>query len=172
MKSATSSLGLALPIALVLLLVIALLGVSGLGNTLLEQKMAGAHTDRQLAFEAAEAALRRAESRLFADPQTVTAPCTCLSTGYCSPPYRHESGAPDCTARWRDPALPWQSVADLDLGALVSSSPRYLIEYLGDSCRGADGAPRCRRYRILAQASLGSERATVVLAAHYQVPIR
>ncbi len=53
--------GVALIVALVLLLVITLLGVSGVQNVALEEKMAGATWDRQVVFQVAEAELRNLE---------------------------------------------------------------------------------------------------------------
>ena len=53
--------GVALFLALVVLLIITMLGVSGLQTTTLEERMAGNARDRDLAFQAAEAALTDAE---------------------------------------------------------------------------------------------------------------
>lgn len=57
--------GAALAVALVLLLILTLLGVTGSKTTIMEERMAGNFRDRQVAFEAAEAALRVAEARLL-----------------------------------------------------------------------------------------------------------
>lgn len=56
--------GAALITALILLLVLTLVGVNSLANTVLEERMAGNMRDRQLAFQAAEAALREGERRV------------------------------------------------------------------------------------------------------------
>ncbi|MCC5872074.1 MAG: hypothetical protein JJU22_06730 [Gammaproteobacteria bacterium] len=53
--------GMALFLALVVLLIITVLGVSGLQTTTLEERMAANSRDRDLAFQAAEAALLDAE---------------------------------------------------------------------------------------------------------------
>lgn len=53
--------GSALIVALSILLVLTILGVSSMRNISLEEKMAGNARDAQVAFEAAEAALREAE---------------------------------------------------------------------------------------------------------------
>ncbi|MDZ7826809.1 MAG: PilX N-terminal domain-containing pilus assembly protein [Gammaproteobacteria bacterium] len=52
---------MALFLALVVLLIITILGVSGLQTTILEERMAANARDRDLAFQAAEAALLDAE---------------------------------------------------------------------------------------------------------------
>lgn len=47
--------------AVLFLLVLTILGLSSMGTTILEEKMTGFYRDRQIAFEAAEAALRDGE---------------------------------------------------------------------------------------------------------------
>lgn len=59
--SRNSEQGIALFLALVVLLIITILGVSGLQTTTLEERMAANARDRDLAFQAAEAALIDAE---------------------------------------------------------------------------------------------------------------
>ncbi len=61
MSPARRQQGVALFLALVVLLLITILGVSGLQTTTLEERMAANARDRDLAFQAAEAALMDAE---------------------------------------------------------------------------------------------------------------
>jgi type IV pilus assembly protein PilX len=56
--------GAVLITALVILFILTLLGVAGMQSTVLEERMAGNYRDRQVAFEAAEAALRAGEARM------------------------------------------------------------------------------------------------------------
>ena len=56
--------GVSLLVAVVFLLVLALLGISALQSSMLQEKMATNTRNRDLAFEAAEAALREAEATL------------------------------------------------------------------------------------------------------------
>jgi len=56
--------GSALLVSLIILLVMTILGVQALSTTMLEEKMSGNYRDNQLAFEAAEAALRAGEAWL------------------------------------------------------------------------------------------------------------
>ena len=56
-----SQAGAVLIVSLVLLLVLTILGVSGVQNTTMEERMAGNYRDRFSAFQAAEAALRVGE---------------------------------------------------------------------------------------------------------------
>lgn len=59
--------GAVLAVALILLVVLTLLGITGAQNTILEERMAGNYRDRQIAIEAAELALRTAESAMGDD---------------------------------------------------------------------------------------------------------
>lgn len=53
--------GVVLIVALVVLLVLSMLGISGMQGTVMEERMAGNMYDRNIAFQAAEAALRAGE---------------------------------------------------------------------------------------------------------------
>lgn len=57
--------GFVLVSAVIFLLVLTILSLSSMSTTILEEKMAGSYRDRQLAFEAAEAALRDGERDVF-----------------------------------------------------------------------------------------------------------
>lgn len=56
--------GVVLPITLIFLVVMMVLGVAGIRNVMLEEKMAGNLRSQQLAFQAAEQALRFCEKRI------------------------------------------------------------------------------------------------------------
>lgn len=56
--------GAALVVGLIMLLLLTLIGVAGMRDTLLQQKMVASTKDRDIAFQAAEAALRAAELSL------------------------------------------------------------------------------------------------------------
>jgi len=60
----TQQRGSALVVSLSILLILTILGVSAMRTTSLEEKMAGNARDTQVAFEAAEAAMRQAETYL------------------------------------------------------------------------------------------------------------
>lgn len=53
--------GVVLVVCLIMLLLLTLMGVSGMGTTALEEKMASNMRDRNIAFQAAESTLRHAE---------------------------------------------------------------------------------------------------------------
>jgi type IV pilus assembly protein PilX len=60
-RPARKTAGAVLIVALVLLLVLTVIGVAGIQNTVMEERMAGNYRDRFTAFQAAEAALRQGE---------------------------------------------------------------------------------------------------------------
>lgn len=175
--------GVALIVALVLLLVITLLGVSGVQNVALEEKMAAATFDRNLAFQAAEAALRVGEAVAEAQSKTVPpnsgfpsytdADNTCPTSpsainncvnGLCPTPDK------DCPERWKALNFTGWANASVSLGGLAGT-PQYFVEYLGSNFPCTDGGssdPKdCKRYRITARSNSGTGRATVMLQSVY-----
>ena len=60
-RSSKKQAGVVLVVSLIMLMLLTLIGVSGMQSTGIEEKMAGNMRDRNLAFQAAEAALRHAE---------------------------------------------------------------------------------------------------------------
>ncbi|RRQ23541.1 pilus assembly protein [Guyparkeria sp. SCN-R1] len=125
-KSAQS--GIALVIALILLLVISLVGLASIRGTTLQEKMSSNLHDRDLAFQAAEAALRAAERALGSNSAIIARECF------------DDSAANECSANpaeWADdPQGPnWQ---DVDNASDFSSSfqpngapPQYTIDDMG-----------------------------------------
>lgn len=61
--------GFVLLTAVIFLLVLTILSLSSMSTTILEEKMTGSYRDRQVAFEAAEAALRDGERDVFGSPR-------------------------------------------------------------------------------------------------------
>lgn len=172
--------GFALIVALMILLAITVVGVTTIRSTLIEQRLASTTLDRNLAFQAAEAALRVGEmqAKLHAQTQPVEkhleSDDTCdtgrqanCTAGLC---VLHD---PDCPLRALDPNVTgWANATDLTLGTLAGATPQYLVEFLGADffCREPDPtAPLdpnnyCKRYRITARSTpAGNDRATVIL---------
>ncbi|MCW8944125.1 MAG: PilX N-terminal domain-containing pilus assembly protein [Sedimenticola sp.] len=138
--------GAALIMSLLLLTVMTLISVTSMQSTLLEEKMAGNTRDRQLSFQAAEAAIHSGEEFLQAntfDSANYTDAC---SNGLCT---RREddatyvrSAAPGNTG-WVDPR--WDLSGSLNVWADGSGKyreygivlagtykkPRYIIEFAG-----------------------------------------
>ena len=85
--------GAVLVIALIMLLLLTLVGIAGMRDTQLQEKMAGGTEDRAIAFQAAEAALSEAEVLIQADNCTAAA---CSGAGFYTAlarPSRDDNGA-------------------------------------------------------------------------------
>ena len=183
--------GVALTIVLVLIVVMLLLALASMRGTLLEQYMSTSLTDRSLSFQAAEAALREAESVAALKPSTPTAAgvaCStndvaCCTNGVCEAPIGTTPRWLDTDANWTAMSAPLSASATAALGTLTAH-PRYIIEVMvdgdfaipGASCTtSGDLSPdaactgRENRYRITAR-SFANNRAEVILQSNIAVP--
>lgn len=152
--------GATLLIALVLLVVMTLLGLSSIRSTSMQERMGANLYDRSLAFQAVESALREAEATI-----TINTAVTNTSGLYCPPngvppscavpgPSATQStpsegsteavGTPETVfvERWKDGATQWtsastwwNSVDDAMKARLggTNRQPQYIIEYMGES---------------------------------------
>lgn len=132
--------GVALVIALVLLLLVTLLGVAGVQNVTWEEKMAGATLDRQVAFQVAEAELRNLEGSVssFSFPASGCANGLCASSCGMTNTGALRVFAPDvtgCTSVcYRDNTFTfWSSPATAPSNAAFCR--RYLIEKIESNYR-------------------------------------
>ncbi len=161
--------GVALVVALVMLTVILILGLSALRLTTQEQRMTGYLLDRQLAFQAAEAALVEIENRVANFTPVPGAQCA---------PLPAEPGAvlQTCPAPSASAPARWVAINAAEWGRAtpVGASgaqiiPLYLVEYLGSNfpCSTGTTAPQtCGQYRITVRAG-GAPRAEVMLQSLY-----
>jgi len=153
--------GMSLPLVLALLLAMALLGAAVLQTGVLQTRMAADMHARNLAFQAAEGALRAGEQLAGGGPVPSLPGC---AGGLCN--------TPDASAaeRWKQPGFGgWQSIA----GAPVSGIPaaEFVVEYMGTGpsvpgCERAVPVPEtCLRplYRVTARSADGR----VMLQSHY-----
>ena len=150
--------GVALIASMLILVIITLLGLSSMRSAGLEERMSGNQYDKNLAFEAAEAALREAEAVTTA-PMTFSSACV---NGLCPTP---TAGSTD---RWLDTSFTgWKTAKSIRKG-LVNA--QYIIENMG--LQPVDGTchlqtpvePTCLipMYRITARATATNGRGTSV----------
>ncbi|MGX5650433.1 pilus assembly PilX family protein [Hydrogenophaga borbori] len=162
--------GVALVVALILLVLMTLVGLAAMRGVALEERMSANTYDRGLSFQAAEAALKEAESIVETARPTPAALAACVN-GICGAPN------PANTERWLDPLLAvppnpggWHSATVVVNGG-ISITPQYIIEYLGDTFPCQPGNPAstndCKRYRITARSAPGADRAVVMLQSIY-----
>lgn len=177
--------GIALAIVLILLVVITLLALAAMRGTVLQQRMSSSVSDRGLAFQAAEAALREGEAKAGDNPRMAAgfpADGTCGTDewqGYCGRP-DPKDGADN--SRWVD--ANWEANSREATAAVqgVGAQPRYMVELLqtglpatGSCTTDIDVSPdaQCAGdetiYRITAR-SAAADRADVTLQSTYVVP--
>lgn len=157
--------GAVLIVSLILLLIMTMIGLASIRGSNLQEKMSANLYDRQLAFQAAESALREAEAYLLTTPN----PTFNGSNGR----YMPVTPAEGSEERWEDSNTNWAN-ATSNLGDLAVSA-QYIIEYMGEwpSPPGCDQsttiAPGCMapRYRITARAS-ENNRAAVTLQTTFR----
>lgn len=157
--------GAALIVSLVLLLIMTVLGVTAMRTTTLQERMAGNLRDNNLAFQAAEAALREGEDLL----EAATVPPFTGVNGLLQ--VQTDAGQPSFwnAYNWDDDARA-AAAPDPDN---VAEAPRYVVEELpplpaqGDSLRfGA--LPDVGFYRVTARGVGGSTDAVSILQTTYR----
>ena len=186
--------GVVLVVTLIVLVLVSILGVSSVRNVTFQERMTGQALDRNIAFQAAEAALREGETLALAQSQATTVnadfpsgrrgntvdtsmrnglfedldPNSCNASpcadGLCSQPDL------SCTPRWFDPAVSWRT-ATTALGFGSGNAPQFIVEFLGDDFACDPGNPlsseNCSHYRITARGQPGDGRADVLLQSVY-----
>ncbi|WP_334135631.1 pilus assembly PilX family protein [Tepidimonas sp.] len=175
-----ASAGFTLVIALILLLAMTIIGVTTIRSTVIEQRLANATLDRNLAFQAAEAALRVGESVATIHARTAPALSQLAADGTCDRTVQSNCADgmcqlhdPDCPLRSSDLTVTaWATASTVNLGPLMGQHPQYLVEFLGanfdcappDPTSPNDPDNNCKRYRITARAQpANNDRATVML---------
>jgi len=128
--------GSALLVSLIILVVMTLLGLSGMRTSVMEEKMAGNMRDNELAFQAAEAALRDAE-KLIQDNVISTASFDADgSDGF----YDNDDSRIWENINWTDAdSLVYDEFDSGTTGVNVSTAPRYVIQHLASVGGGAGG---------------------------------
>lgn len=121
--------GAALVVGLIMLLLLTLIGVAGMRDTLLQEKMVGNMIDREVALQAAESALRSAEEKI-ANSGTVALAVDGLGVQEVltrTPTNVTESAFWHGTTRWQTN----NSAAYGFTLPQVTAPPRYVIEFVG-----------------------------------------
>lgn len=169
--------GVVLVVGLIMLLLMTLIGTTGMQSTSLQEKMAGNMRDRNLAFQAAESALAAGENfigtKTIAQLNALVHDCVGTDGLFPTP----GTGCAPVQPVWNDNSFNWTANAALfdSVLAAVKTSPRYIIEKM--PCRDANNDGDCndagvdqRVYRITARATGGTEDAVVMLQSVYEIP--
>lgn len=171
-QSPTKQTGSVLIIALIMMVVLTMLGVTGMKSSVLEEKMAGNLRDSQLAFQAAEATLREAEQ--FIDENIVST--TNFDTDGSDGLYEKSPGK-----LWKQ--INWDINDSLEFSnfssnSSINTSPRYIIQHLASQLNDVDnlnldnygqgtGAGRVEMFLITARATGNSGNTVVMLQSTY-----
>jgi len=157
--------GAVLIVSMLLLLVMTLIGITGMRNTTLEEKMAGNTRDSHLAFNAAEAGLRESESLL----QAAVLPAFKTYDGINTGGYYHLDSTIWQKINWGDAKMV------LDCGAVVpgvAAAPVCYVEELPAVGSPADLeagiALTNTMFRVTARAVGGSSTAEAILQATFR----
>ncbi|NOT10420.1 MAG: hypothetical protein HOP23_01055 [Methylococcaceae bacterium] len=157
----TSQSGVVLVVSLIMLLLLTLLGITGMQSTSLEEKMAGNMRDKNLAFQAAESALNAAETSL--NPPAVLPAFVDAGTGGF---YLDTSTIPTASAILTDSFWTANPVATSSVTTLGNgiATPAYIIQKLPAACFGTcPPDPTSTPYRITVRATGGSSSTVVIL---------
>jgi len=172
--------GVALIVALILLVIVTVIGLASIRSTTLQEKMASNLQDRQIALQNSEAALRVAQGLLQANSATIWRDCTVAATQCDNNP----SAQADAAGAWQ--TVPTGTAANqYTAGRNAAGQPQYVIEDMGlwndrrttlgpqqtaNSAQygAAPVTPTAHFYRITARSadpSTAPDRATVTLQA-------
>ncbi len=138
--------GTVLVIGLILLLLMTLIGVTAIQTTSLDERMAGNARDRNLAFQAAEAALREAEQNV-----------TKTSTPDLLPKLTEVKPDPQQDTAWDNYQTYTGTIQD------VINKPTYVIEKLADLSSALEFKDVSGLYRVTSRGQGSTATAVVVL---------
>jgi type IV pilus assembly protein PilX len=133
--------GAALIISLLILLVMTVLGVAAMGTTTLQERMANNNRQQQVAFQAAEAALRTAENWLATNITNIASLTTNFNSAAPVDGLYAERAPVTGVATYPRPGSfsiyddsDWQATGNavtVTTVTTVTNKPRYIIEYVG-----------------------------------------
>lgn len=167
--------GSVLILALLILVVLTILGVSSMSTTSLEEKMAGNFRDRQIAFNAAETALVEAENfiKTSINSAAVFTNSDGLYDSYDGP--TQHNAADDSEGWWtgNKSRVMQETINE------VRTQPRYTIEYRGDigeeegtsinigGYGESTGGGEITSFRITVRATGLTDNSFVILQSYY-----
>ncbi|MCC6201798.1 MAG: hypothetical protein IT494_02190 [Gammaproteobacteria bacterium] len=175
--------GAALIVALIMLVIMTMLGLSAMNTSVVEERMAGNLRNKQLSFDAAEAGVRDGEANISCEGcfLFIVEP----KDGMTHPGLHQPETDPDLSEWWqRDlwwdpdhdltPDTKWQVRAGPDIPG-IAAQPDYIIEYVAPfyrdiNCAITQGQPQdCERYayRVTARGWGANTNAVSVIQTMY-----
>lgn len=122
--------GVALVVALVLLVVVTLVGLAAIRGTTMQQQMTSNFYDREVGFQSAEAGLRAGETWVVANPTNTTNLRNCLNQQCIADPF-DTGGATGAEIQ----SVP---TSTFNAGSLGTGQPQYVVEFMG-TCNSVGG---------------------------------
>lgn len=125
--------GAVLFVGLIMLIVVTLMGVVAMKSSTLQEKLAAGAMDQNIAFQAAESALRDAEIYINSSLTATSGFSAACTSGLCLPSTTPTSDW-DAIIDWSSSALPIIFGAQTAAPAIpgVARQPKYIIELLPD----------------------------------------
>jgi type IV pilus assembly protein PilX len=172
--------GTALVMSLVFLVLLTIIGLTMISTVSLQEMMAGNMKDLNVAFQAAESALRDGEADVFANVSPASGFDASCTNGYCQPA---PPGTPYVwmTVDWSDGSTTSRQYGSATGAAplsYVKSQPRYIIEELLASAAPSAGeslseastgkAPTGEYYRVTARGTGGRSDTQVLLQSTFR----
>lgn len=165
--------GAALLVCLIILILVTLMGLTTMKTSVLQEKMSGASSDRTLAFQAAELALRDAERNVKDNISPASAFAEGCAASLCMAPTDGSSAADNLDWESSRAASYGQDTLAPPIGG-VATQPKYIIELLykmqpplGNSASMKSmGIP----YRITALGFGKQKQTRVILQSTYYKP--
>ncbi|TDX97922.1 pilus assembly PilX family protein [Thiohalophilus thiocyanatoxydans] len=161
--------GMVLILALVILMAMTIISVSSMSTSTLEERMAGNLKDREIAFQAAEAALRHGESLVDSGISTGSFNSECTN-GFCDYDLQE---ANDFPVYWKDETLDVWNNSSRHIAFPVTGSAedaKIIIEYMGVQIQDLSGEPQPTDppiYRVTALGYGQTTDARVMLQSSY-----
>ncbi|MGY3040624.1 type IV pilus assembly protein PilX [Rhodanobacter sp. TND4EL1] len=124
--------GVALVVALILLVVITLVGLAAVSGTIMQQKMSSNFRDRQIAFQVGEAGLRQAQIAVQAIATPIAPTALPATVRNCSPASGNVCVANPFSSSAASSFIQTVPVASFDKGSVAAAQPRFVIEYMGN----------------------------------------
>ena len=173
--------GTVLAVSLTILLVLTIIGVSSLSTSSLQEKITGNFRDREVAFQAAEAALAYAENYANTNINDVATIFTSTSATKSSAYYDQYEGPTSKNALdaawWATPGTTCEEVSDTNTPPEVNTNACYIIEWRGQFGEEEKKDPNLKKkkkaktkidsFRITVRATGMSDNTWVVLQSHY-----
>lgn len=115
-------------VALILLIVIALVGLAAMRGTIMQQKMANNTYDREVAFQAAEAAMRVATARIGVYTSDIARDCSVTGTKCQANPFTD----PNFASAKIVTVPTGTGSGQFTIGGASASQPQYIVESMGN----------------------------------------